>query len=324
VTSNEHTLKAFVTGGAGFIGGHLVDRLLRDGVSVTAYDNLSMGRREHIEQHIGNPAFQFIQGDLLDYALLTGSMAGHDTVWHLGANGDIANGMSNLDQDLENGIVATHNVMKAMNANAVGRIIYTSSSTVYGDTDVHPTPETLAPLFPESFYGASKLAGEAIISAWCHLFGMHAWMFRFGNIVGSRMRRGVIHDFIVKLRRNPAVLEILGDGTGEKNFILVEDCIEGMLTVVQNANVSPCDVFNLGCASTVKINEIAHIVVDAMGCSDVQFSYAGGRRGWPGDVPVVMFDTRKVEALGWSPNHTSGGAVRIAARRLLEDPLFAK
>ncbi|MDP2948662.1 MAG: NAD-dependent epimerase/dehydratase family protein [Chloroflexota bacterium] len=310
-------VKHFVTGGAGFIGSHLTAWLLQNGRDVTVYDNLSMGRKAFIEHNLGNPRFCFVEGDLLNYKLLEEQMAGHDFVWHLGANGDIAKGVSNPDLDLNNGIIATQNVMKAMKANGIKRLVYTSSSTVYGDIKLYPTPETAAPLFPESFYGASKLAGEAIISAWCHLFDMQAWVFRFGNVVGARMRRGVIHDFIAKLRKNPNELEILGDGMGHKNFFLVEDCIEGMLTAVNRADVQPCDVFNLGCESTTKISAIARIVAEEMGLKNVRFRTTGGKRGWPGDVPNVIYDVSKMKSLGWQAKHTSDEAVRIAARRLL-------
>jgi UDP-glucose 4-epimerase len=179
-----------------------------------------------------------------------------------------------------------------------------------------PTPEGAGPLLPISLYGAAKLACEALVSAYCHLFGMRAWMFRFANVVGVRMGHGVIHDFIQKLRRDPHELDILGDGQQQKPFFLVDDCIEGMLCAF-NSSDSWCDVYNLGCATTTKIHRVAEIVVEEMGLRDVKFKYTGGRRGWPGDVPQVFLDVSRMKKLGWEVNRHSDEAVRIAARGLL-------
>jgi UDP-glucose 4-epimerase len=308
--------KCFVTGGAGFIGSHLVDKLLGAGNEVTVYDNLSSGVADNIEHHFGKDGFNFIQADLLDFETLKQSMKGREIVWHLGANTDIPAGNKITDLDLKNCAIATHNVLEAMRQNGVEKMLFTSSATIYGEIPVMPTPEDCGPLLPISLYGAGKLACEGMISAYCHLFNMQVCIFRFGNVVGGRMGHGVIFDFIKKLRQNPKELQILGDGNQEKPFFLVEDCIEGMLCGFRNPD-NQCDVFNLGCNSTTNVTTIAQIVVEEMGLGDVQFKYTGGRRGWPGDVPQVRFNVEKMKRLGWTARHTSDEAVRIAAQRLL-------
>lgn len=308
--------KMFVTGGAGFIGSHLGDRLLADGNEVTVYDNLSSGKLDNIKQNKDEDNFHFIKADLLDTKALKEAMSGHDLVWHLGANTDIPSGIRDTEMDLKNCTIATHNVLEAMRQNGIKKLIFTSTSAVYGDTPPVSLAETYGPLLPISLYGAGKLACEGQVSAYCHLFDLQAWMFRFGNVIGVRMGHGVIYDFIHKLQKNPIELEILGDGTQNKNYFLVEDCIDGMLCAFQKSN-SQFDVFNLGSESTAGVSVIAQIVVEEMGLKNVKFKYTGGRRGWPGDAPVVKFDLKKISQLGWEAKHNSEEAVRIAARRLL-------
>lgn len=307
--------KVFVTGGAGFIGSHLVDKLMRDGNEVTVYDNLVSGKRELIEPHLTKKSFNFIKADLLDYNALKEAMKGHDIIWHLGANTDIPTGNRITDLDLRSCTTATRNVLEAMRQNSIDKILFASSATVYGDAPPVALAETFGPLLPISLYGAGKLACEGLISAYCHLFNMQGWIFRFGNVVGARMSHGVILDFIRKLRQNPEELEILGDGNQDKNFFLVEDCIEGMLCGFENS-ANQYDVFNLGCDSSTRVSTIAQIVVGEMGLKDVRFKYTGGKRGWLGDAPVVHFNVEKMRNLGWSARHTSNEAVSIAAKRL--------
>ena len=316
MTQDIKSPKYFVTGGAGFIGSHLIERLIQMG-EVTVYDNLSSGKRELIEPHFGRDGFRFIQADLLDFETLKQSMQGHEVVWHLGANTDIPGGNRVTDLDLKNCTIATRNVLEGMKHLGIKRLLFASSATVYGDAPPIALSETFGPLLPISLYGAGKLACEGLISAYCHLFSLQAWIFRFGNVVGARMGHGVIYDFIHKLRKNPKELEILGDGNQEKNYFLVEDCLDGMFFALHHSN-KQYDVFNLGCESTVKASTIAQIVVDEMGLKDVKFRYTGGKRGWPGDAPTVIFDVSKMKSLGWEARHTSAEAVRIAARRLIE------
>ena len=308
--------KIFLTGGAGFIGSHLSDRLLEMGKEVTVYDNLFSGNMENIRHNMGITGFNFIKADLLDTKALKQAMKGHELVWHLGANTDIPSGIDDVQMDLKNCTIATHNVLETMRHLGIKKLLFTSTSAIYGEIEKMPTAETDGPILPISLYGAGKLACEGFVSAYCHLFDLQAWMFRFGNVVGSGMGHGVIYDFIHKLRNNPEELEILGDGTQEKNYFVVEDCIDGMLCAFNNSN-KQCDVFNLGSESTVNVTTIARIVVEEMGLKDVRFKYTGGKRGWPGDVPVVKFDMSKIKRLGWEEKHSSEEAVRIAARRLL-------
>lgn len=309
----------FVTGSAGFIGSHMVESLLADGHSVTGYDDLSSGRKEWMGHLQDDPRFTFIQANLLELGKLTQAMEGHDVVIHLAANTDIRRGNSDYRVDLENCTLATYNVLEAMRSNNVGELLFASSATVYGDQWEEPLDEGKGPLLPISLYGAAKLSCESIISAYCHLNDIRAWIFRFGNVVGARMGHGVLYDFIAKLRRNPQELEVLGDGEQQKNYFMVEDCIEGMLYAFRNVNEKPCDVFNLGTATNTQVAMIAHIVAEEMGLTGTKFRYTGGRRGWPGDQPRIYYDTNKMRQLGWQAKRSSTEAVRIAVKRLLQD-----
>lgn len=308
-------MNIFVTGGAGFIGSHLVDRLLDMG-EVTVYDNLSSGNKEFIEHHFGRKNFRFIQADLLDLDTLKETIKRHDVVFHMAANPEARAGIEDTDLDLKQGTIATYNVLEAMRLNGIKKIVFTSSSTVYGETPIEPVAEDYGPLHPISLYGASKLACEGLITAFCHLFNMQAWIFRFANVVGARATHGVIFDFINKLKQNPEELEILGNGTQEKPYIRVEDCVDGILYGFQHSN-GQVNVFNLGISSSTSVSTIAQMLVEEMGLANIKFRYTGGNRGWPGDVPQVRFDTSRMEKLGWKPKYTSDEAVRKAIRDIL-------
>lgn len=308
--------KYFVTGGAGFIGSHLSEKLLAEGNQVTVYDNLVSGSKDNIKHLIGKNGFRFIEDDLLNTSVLNDSMKGHDIVWHLGANTDIPTGNKVTDLDLKNCTTATRDVLEAMRTNKINKILFASSACVYGDAPPVALSETFGPLLPINLYGAGKLACEGLMSSYSHLFGINVWMFRFANVVGARMGHGVIFDFIQKLKKNPQELEILGDGKQEKPFFLVEDCISGMMCAFKNSSTQ-CDVFNLGTETFTTVTRIGEIVSEEMGLKNVKFRYTGGRRGWPGDAPVVHFSVGKIKKLGWQANHSSDEAVRIAARRLL-------
>jgi UDP-glucose 4-epimerase len=308
--------KYFVTGGAGFIGSHLSERLIAEGNQVTVYDNLVSGSKDNIRQLIGKSGFQFVQDDMLNTPALINSMKGYDVVWHLGANTDIPTGNRVTDLDLKNCSTATRNVLEAMRSNNINKVLFSSSACVYGDAQPMALSETFGPLFPINLYGAGKLACEGLMSSYSHLFGINVWMFRFANVVGARMGHGVIHDFIEKLKKNPKELEILGDGKQEKPFFLVEDCISGMMSAFKNSSLQ-CDVFNLGTGTFTTVTRIGEIVCEEMQLENVKFKYTGGRRGWPGDAPVVHFNGDKMKKIGWQASHSSDEAVRIAARRLL-------
>jgi len=313
----EKGTRYFVTGGAGFIGSHLVDRLVERG-GVTVYDNLSSGRREFIRHHFGEAGFNFIEADLLDFDSLKEAIGGHSLVFHLAANPDVRAGVTATDLDLKTGIMASYNVLEAMRRSKIKRLAFTSSSTVYGEADTTPVGEDCGPLLPISLYGAGKLGSEGLISAFCHLFDMRAWIFRLANIVGSRSSRGVIPDFINKLKQNPGRLEILGDGRQQKPYLHVDDCLDGMLMAVEKSR-EPLNLFNLGPAASTSVVTIANLVVGAMGLKGVEFHYSGGDRGWVGDVPQVRFDITRMSRLGWQPKYSSDEAVARAVRELLRE-----
>ncbi len=310
-------MKYFVTGGAGFIGSHLVDELVKRG-EVKVYDNLSSGKREFIQHHLDRPGFVFVQADLLDLTRLKREITGHDVVFHLAANPDARLGIADTSLDLNQETIATYNVLEAMRESGIKKIVFSSSGTIYGETPVIPLPEDYGPVLPISLYGAGKLASEALITAFCHTFDMQCWIYRFANIVGSRGTHGVIFDFIHKLRGNSEKLEILGDGTQEKPYLSVEDCVEGMLFGYQNSS-DRVNYFNLGCESTTKVSSIARMVKEEMGLENVRFDYTGGERGWPGDVPKVRFNVDKVRKLGWSPRYDSDQAVRRAIKSMVRE-----
>lgn len=305
-------MRYFVTGGAGFIGSHLVDRLIKVG-KVTVYDNLSSGRRDFVQHHLGRNSFQLIEADLLDFDTLNQTIVGHDVVFHLAANPEARQGAQDTKLDLEQKTVATYNVLEAMRLNGIKKIVFASSGTIYGETPVIPLPEDYGPVLPISLYGAGKLAGEGLISAFCHTFDMQTWIFRFANIVGKRATHGVIIDFIQKLKQNPHELDILGDGKQCKPYLHVEDCIDGILFSFRNSD-ERVNIFNLGCSTATDVTAIANMLIEAMGLTDVKFRYTGGDRGWPGDVPQVRFDITKISQLGWKPKYTSDEAVRKAIR----------
>jgi UDP-glucose 4-epimerase len=309
-------LKVFVTGGAGFIGSHLVDRLMTDGNRVTVFDNLTSGKREFIEHHMAKRDFKLVQADLLELDKVKAAMAGHDVVFHLSANPDARWGIDNTELDLKQETIATYNVLESMRLSGVKRIVLSSSGTIYGETPVIPLPEDYGPVLPASLYGAGKLASEGLISAFCVTFDMQSWIFRFANVVGRRTTHGVIFDFMNKLKQNPSELEILGDGSQCKPYLHVEDCISGILFGFNNSR-DKINVFNLGCPSATNVNTIAKMLVKEMGLNDVKFKYTGGDRGWPGDIPQVRFNVQKMSNLGWNARYTSDEAVKKAIMDIL-------
>ncbi|HMK47551.1 MAG TPA: NAD-dependent epimerase/dehydratase family protein [Methanocella sp.] len=310
-------MKCIVTGGAGFIGSHLVDRLLRDGNEVTVVDNLSGGRIEFIRHHMNDERFTFVNEDLSAEGMFCSAFEGVDMVYHLAANPDVRSGISDTRTPLTQNIMATYNVLESMRALGVRKIAFTSTSTVYGEAMVVPTPENYGPLVPISLYGASKLACEALIGSYCHSFDMQAWIYRFANIVGSRGTHGVIFDFISRLREDPSRLVILGNGRQSKSYLHVDDCVDGMIFAVKNSG-DMVNIFNIGSADRFDVTGIAKVIADEMGLRNLQFEYTGGDRGWKGDVPFMILSIKKLEALGWKPS--SGGSeasIRRCVRELL-------
>lgn len=307
--------KIFITGGAGFVGSNLVRRLI-DENQITAYDNLTSGKESYLEEYLGNPKFQLIIGDLLDLKKLKKTLKGYDLVIHLASNPDIAKSLKDPSLDLNQGIIATFNVLEAMRLNNVRKIIYPSGSGVYGDQGLKYTAEDFGPLLPTSMYGASKLAAEGLISAFCHLYEMQSWIFRPANIVGKNQTHGVAYDFIRKLKKNSERLEILGDGTQSKSYLYIDDLVDAVFLAV-NKSRKRVNLFNLASDGFTTVRAIAKIVVKEMGLENVEFKYTGGNRGWKGDIPKVRLDTRKIKKLGWKPKFNSNEAVRQSIKDLL-------
>ncbi len=304
-----------VTGGAGFIGSHLVDALVARGDDVLVVDNCSAGCEDNLAGHLTEGRIKFLQKDLLSTGWQD-AVEGADCVYHLAADPDVRGSAREPDAVFRNNVVATQVVLEAMRLHAVPRIVFTSTSTVYGEAAVIPTPEDYAPMEPISVYAASKLAGEALISAYCASFGMKAWVFRFANIIGERSNHGVIWDFIHKLRKNPHELEILGDGRQTKSYLDVHACVKAMLFAAGHADRS-FNVFNIGSEDWVDVRQIAEIIVEEMGLSDVRFSFTGGDRGWVGDVPRMLLSVDRLKEYGWSPGIGSEDSVRSAVQALL-------
>ena len=294
--------KVFVTGAAGFIGSNLVDRLLARGLEVIGYDNLSTGLTEFLAPAGVNPRFTFVQGDVLDEGPLTSALAGCDFVFHLAANADVRSGTEHPRRNLEQNTIATFNVLEAMRANGIRRVAFSSTGSIYGEADVFPTPETAPFPIQTSLYGASKLAGEGLLSAYAHGFGFEVYIFRFVSILGERYTHGHVFDFYKKLLADPRRIEVLGNGLQRKSYLYVHDCVDAMLTVLEQAH-APVNVFNLGTTEYVTVNQSLGYICEALGLSPER-RYTGGERGWIGDSPFILLDTSRVNALGWTPRVT--------------------
>jgi len=314
----DSAMRALVTGGAGFIGSHLIDRLVARGDTVVALDNLSSGKLEFIQSHLDAGTVTHIQGDVTDFNAVLGAMKGIDCVFHLAANPDIRLGTRITDTDLKQGTLATYNIVEAMRRCEVKKIAFASSSVVYGENAPLPTPENHGPCMPISLYGASKQAGEGLISSWVGTFGLQAWIFRFANIIGTRGTHGVIFDFIHKLKADPSRLEVLGNGLQEKSYMEVEDCVNGILHVMQQTD-EPLNLFNLGSHDTASVRRIAEIVVEETGCHDAAIEYTGGDRGWAGDIPRAMLGIDKMMSTGYDVRFNSEAAIRHTAKALIQE-----
>ena len=310
-----------VVGGAGFIGSHLVRALLeRDRVMhVTVYDNFSSGRRWHLDPAAGDPRLEIIDGEVRDLDPLTAAMLDASAVVHLASNPDIARAMTDPTIDFDQGTYLTHCVVEAARRSSVGLVLYASGSGVYGDLGDHEADETYGPLEPVSTYGASKLAGEALISSYCHMFGTRGRAFRFGNVVGPNQTHGVGFDFVRKLLADPTRLEILGDGTQSKSYIHVDDVLRAVLLAGEGAS-EPFAVFNVATGDYITVAEIAALAVECLGLDPaaVDLVYSGGNRGWKGDVPVVRVATDRIRSLGWTNRLNSREALRASILSMLD------
>jgi UDP-glucose 4-epimerase len=308
-------MNILVTGGAGFIGSHLIDYLIKDGHNVTCIDDLSLGKEKNVKEHIGQKNFRLVKIDILNKNILNEVFKENkfECVFHFAANSDISRGFKYINVDLEKTFMTTVNILECMKNNNVKKIVFASSSAIYGELNKVLREDT-GPLFPISFYGAAKVSSEAYISVFCANYEIKAWIFRFPNVVGERATHGVVYDFINKLKKNPKELVILGDGKQNKPYIYVKDLVDGIIFAWKNSN-NKINCFNLGVSSTITVTKIAKIVVEEMGLKNVKFVYTGGARGWAGDVPKYKFDFSKIKKLGWKANlETSEDAIREAVR----------
>lgn len=292
---------ALVTGGAGFIGSNVVDRLLAGGTQVTVLDNLSTGRTEFLAEAMRSPRLRLVEGDVLDRSALDDAVDGCDAVFHLAANADVRHGLAHPTRDLEQNTVATSQLLEAMRAAGARRIAFASTGSVYGEPEVFPTPETCPFPVQTSLYAASKLAGEGLVQAYCHGYGFTGVILRFVSVLGERYTHGHVYDFYRALRRDPHRLRVLGDGRQRKSYLYVGDCVSGILTALAaHREPGSVGVYNLGTDETVVVNEsIAHITA-CLGL-DPDLEYTGGTRGWPGDSPLIHLDCERGRALGWRP-----------------------
>lgn len=303
-----------VTGGAGYLGSHLCEALLGAGHRVRAVDNLSAGRRENLVTCLPQAAFDFVQADLLTEPVAELLRDG-DAVFHLAANPDVRTALTDPRVDVEQNVQVTHRVLEGMRRTEVTALLFPSTSTVYGEAAVVPTPEDYGPMEPISVYGATKLAAEALIAAYCHTFGLEAVTFRFANVVGGRSTHGVVPDLVRRLRRDPRTLKILGAAPGTtKSYCYIDDCITGLLAGWTAAEGSH-SVYNLGSPDQITVQEVADAVCAALGITGTTYAWTGGAgdgRGWPGDVRSMWLDARRLEATGWKPRYTSREAVHQA------------
>lgn len=311
-----------IVGGAGFIGSHFVDRLLADPAteSVTVFDNFSSGRRWHLDPHAGDDRLQVVVGDANVLADLVEAMAGSETVIHLASNPDIARAATEPAIDFDAGTVLTHHVVESMRLSGAHRILYASGSGIYGDLGELEADEDHGPLLPVSTYGASKLAGEALISSYCHMFGLTACVFRFGNVVGPRQTHGVGFDFVRRLLEDPDRLKILGDGRQSKSYVHVSDVMDAVLLAAVAAPL-PLATYNVATGDYITVSEIAEMAVKVVGldAGRTSFEFSGGDRGWSGDVPVVRLDTSRIRRLGWSNTMTTAEALNASLESMVGD-----
>ena len=314
------TLKALVTGGAGFIGSHLVDHLISNGKQVRVMDNLVSGSLDNLSQWIDDPRLEFIEADLLDKSAVSKALEGCDEIYHLAANPEVNAKNASPEDHFRQNIEATYNLLEAMRQNGEQKFIaFTSSSTVYGEPEQIPTREDYGPLIPISLYGASKLACEALLTAYASIYGFRAIIYRLANVVGPRSNHGVTYDFVQKLKVNPRELEVLGDGSQSKSYLYVSDCVSGIMKGITKGNT--VDIYNIGSWDRTNVLEIAETVKEEMNLKKITLRLTGGvdgGRGWKGDVKTMQLVLDKLKSVGWEPLYGSTEAVRLTAKAVIE------
>lgn len=311
-------MRILITGAAGFIGSHICDFLINNN-SIIAVDDLTLGKEENIEKLYKNRNFEFIKQDAANIEEMNTIFKNKnvDAVIHLAANSDIQKSAKNPNIDFDKTFMTTYSILEAMRKNNVKKLIFASTSAVYGEKENLKIHEDIGPLFPISYYGAGKLASEAFISAYTNMNDFTTCIFRFPNVIGERLTHGVIFDFIKKLKNNPNELEILGDGNQEKSYIYVRDLVDAMMFVFNNAK-NGINYFNIGADGTTKVKKIADIICEEMKLKNVKYKFTGGTIGWKGDVSKFEYDTSKINDFGWKAKYTSDEAVKYTVRSVFK------
>jgi len=307
--------KILVFGGAGFIGSHLVEKLLKDGATVTVYDNLKTGRTTNLARVKSHPQLRFIEADVRNQKKVNQTIPGHEIIFHFCDDSDIRFAAEHPDTYVEQNIMGLFYVLESMRKNGIRTILFPSSTTVFGEISKPPISERGGPMIPLNLYGGAKLAAEGLISGWAHTYDFQAIVFRFVGIIGGRMDHGVVHDFVRKLQKNPAELEILGNGTQKRSFVLVDDCVDAMLFALSKADKN-YNLVHIGNRDQISILNSAKIILRAMKLKKTQFNFTGGKVGWKGDVASNFIASESLNEWGWKAPHSSGEAIFEAASRL--------
>lgn len=322
-------MKALVTGAAGFIGSYIVDELLERKYEVIGYDNFSTGIPKYLDKAKKNKKFKLITGDILDFKLLKESIRDVNIVYHMAANADIRGGTVNTKYDLEQNTMGTYNVLESIRlSNSANRICFASSAAALGEPDIFPTPEDLPNPLQTSLYGASKMAGEGLISAYCNAFDIEGYCFRFVSLLGPRYPHGHVFDFVKKLIKDPTTLEILGDGTARKSYLHIQDCISALMLVCEdlrpaNDKNHSFEIYNLGMEEFIEVSRSAKLIASELGLKP-KFKFGEGKRGWVGDNPFVFLDVNKIKNLGWSPTYTIEESIKETANWLFQNKWIYK
>jgi UDP-glucose 4-epimerase len=314
-------MRIVLTGGAGFLGSHLADKFLAEGHDVIVIDNFTTGHEAFVDHNLGNPKYTLIRKDLFSFDSILPHFKGVDIVFHMAANADVRHGLENTRRDLEQNTIVTYNVLEAMQRNNVKTIVFSSTGSIYGEPDIFPTPETYPFPIQTSFYGASKLACEGLIEAFCEGFGMRSHIFRFVSTMGERYTHGCVFDFMQSLRENPSALHILGNGKQRKSYIYIKDLIDAIFHVLVTCD-DKVTIFNLGTDEFVDVDFIAKTVFDELKLADVTVTYGGGTRGWVGDSPFIYLSIAKLRKAGFTPTTRIEEAIRHTIRYLHEHPFL--